>query len=1362
MAEPGLSTVPINEDDWKTYQNQTDAQAKVQQVNDLFEQHDALSSVGSLFNEHEQQMQTQRIANEAKAAAGAAAARTYDDATAKVKDVGALFGDTGAADPQGYRALARQHAQAAGIDPDIFERQIEQESGFNPNAVSPAGARGIAQFMPATAQGAGIDPDDPQQAIPAAAKLMRQHLDRYGGDYAKALAAYNAGPGTVDQHGGVPPFEETQRYVARILGSQPSGNDATGDAAAGARSGRVEAPNQFGLGLPDAEAYSLCGPVAALAFAQANGRNPTVAEAKQLAQSVGWTPAGGMDGVANEAALLERMGVKARLDIAPDFGQIAADASSGNPVIVSTARHYYYVNDYDPQTGKLHVGQTGLARKGGSEWMSAQEIANLDGGINGALFVDSPNSPTPSVAAEQGWGGSNLDADQSDLPAEVGEGGTPLQTAHPARPVDVLSQPLDTSSVGGFLGSLAKVFLPMLNGLGDESPPRTAFSSLAGPDASTPETPEAAARDQAFGRALGAPADAIRGLVHSANEDFDQQRAAVGGVMQDVRAGRTPTDEQINRGLDIGTDLAMTFGPGAIETGGARVGVPLAREVETAGAGGHIAPEYALQAGTTAAGGAAGYASQDPQRPGESDADYAVRVAQATAMGAGAGFLGGGLATGTGRAALRDLGARAREAGLVPGLSIVPTPAEDPFIVRLGRNDKATAGDIRTELTGLRDAQVVRGNQLADDIRQLAPDEQKALYWAHEAGNDPDTLRAWSANPDPKLDPYRADIQQALNLSPEAQRALALGEQYYTEMGQAGLDTGSIRSVLEGYQNRIYKPEPPRDFVQNELGSGVKQSTRHALQRVYDTAYDAVLGGKQFATTNYADALAIHNQEMARVNANRQMAGAMEDAGLGQWVRPGNVPDGWKQVGTLERNIPIKDADGNPVVGADGNQIVSRSVFAAPEGIAKGLGAVADPGFLSRVDMLRSLNRAQGVVKTVDLSLSAFHHFTMGMQTIYQTLNSPSSLVDIAKNLPSLTAKLTGGPFKEFEQDFVRSGGVTAKVHDNLDVLRALRDPGNDASIFNKIAEAPGIKQFAKVTDTSTEFLFGKVQRYLKVMDYQNKVAGWVASHPDATDDALVAAKRGYAREINAAYGGLNWEQMGVGKDAQLAMRLAMLAPDWTISNLALGKYAVSGGTEGASARAHIAGALAAGTLLTQGVNYLLTGHSSFENPPGHAMEVEVGPHAYTSFYRGGIGDLLKLGSMMMESGPLEGVARFTQGKASPFMRTGVGLLANADYNGRPITEKNAGPIQNTLNAGKFVAKSLLPVPLGISNVIGYANSRDPNPLGALLVGTGIARYSQSKEPDDKPLPAYMGPTRAPSPPGPPKPPAPPSSKSRR
>ncbi len=96
-----------------------------------------------------------------------------------------------------YVAIAQQDAIAAGISPDLFCTADQQESGFNLNSVSPAGAVGIAQFLPGTAADLGINPWDPTQALRGAARLMANYAHNYGGDYAEALAAYNGGSGIV-------------------------------------------------------------------------------------------------------------------------------------------------------------------------------------------------------------------------------------------------------------------------------------------------------------------------------------------------------------------------------------------------------------------------------------------------------------------------------------------------------------------------------------------------------------------------------------------------------------------------------------------------------------------------------------------------------------------------------------------------------------------------------------------------------------------------------------------------------------------------------------------------------------------------------------------------------------------------------------------------------------------------------------------------------------------------------------------------------------------------------------------------------------------------------------------------------------
>lgn len=115
-----------------------------------------------------------------------------------------------------YLAPARAAAQAYDIPEALFIRLITQESGWNPQAVSPKGAIGLAQLMPATARSLRVDPRAPSENLNGGARYLRQMYDRFG-SWRLALAAYNAGPAAVAKYRGIPPYTETRNYVQIIL-----------------------------------------------------------------------------------------------------------------------------------------------------------------------------------------------------------------------------------------------------------------------------------------------------------------------------------------------------------------------------------------------------------------------------------------------------------------------------------------------------------------------------------------------------------------------------------------------------------------------------------------------------------------------------------------------------------------------------------------------------------------------------------------------------------------------------------------------------------------------------------------------------------------------------------------------------------------------------------------------------------------------------------------------------------------------------------------------------------------------------------------------------------------------------------------
>ena len=127
-----------------------------------------------------------------------------------------------------FEAEINAAAASNGIDPALLKGLVAQESGFDPNARSGAGAVGLTQLMPGTAAALGVtDPTDPAQSLQGGARYLREQLDRFGGDERLALAAYNAGPGAVSKYGGVPPYAETQGYVNKVLANAASYRGAT-------------------------------------------------------------------------------------------------------------------------------------------------------------------------------------------------------------------------------------------------------------------------------------------------------------------------------------------------------------------------------------------------------------------------------------------------------------------------------------------------------------------------------------------------------------------------------------------------------------------------------------------------------------------------------------------------------------------------------------------------------------------------------------------------------------------------------------------------------------------------------------------------------------------------------------------------------------------------------------------------------------------------------------------------------------------------------------------------------------------------------------------------------------------------------
>jgi soluble lytic murein transglycosylase-like protein len=119
-----------------------------------------------------------------------------------------------------FSEIIKEASSKYGIDEQVISAVIQQESSFDPQAVSSGGALGLMQLMPATAESLGVtDPFNAEQNIMAGCQYLRDKIDEFGGDLSLGLAAYNAGSGAVRKYGGIPPYKETQEYVKKITHS---------------------------------------------------------------------------------------------------------------------------------------------------------------------------------------------------------------------------------------------------------------------------------------------------------------------------------------------------------------------------------------------------------------------------------------------------------------------------------------------------------------------------------------------------------------------------------------------------------------------------------------------------------------------------------------------------------------------------------------------------------------------------------------------------------------------------------------------------------------------------------------------------------------------------------------------------------------------------------------------------------------------------------------------------------------------------------------------------------------------------------------------------------------------------------------
>jgi hypothetical protein len=211
--------------------------------------------------------------------------------------------------------------------------------------------------------------------------------------------------------------------------------------------------SQFGAGLPFSVAVDLCGPALALSFIKANGgRTPTLAEAKDLAERGGqWRAGVGMLGPQAEVALMRKMGVQATYTPGTDWEQIARRTQAGEQIGLSTPNHYWSITGYDPGTKRYFVGTSGTDMRRGKAWMTADEIADVGGGLHGTITTGVPTE-------QQRFDEANASRTDARPPAVTSgpSAGVSAPAGAPAAPAGALPKPPEEDPVQKILAEQEK------------------------------------------------------------------------------------------------------------------------------------------------------------------------------------------------------------------------------------------------------------------------------------------------------------------------------------------------------------------------------------------------------------------------------------------------------------------------------------------------------------------------------------------------------------------------------------------------------------------------------------------------------------------------------------------------------------------------------------------------------------------------------------------------------------------------------------------------------------------------------------------------------------------------------------------
>jgi hypothetical protein len=629
-------------------------------------------------------------------------------------------------------------------------------------------------------------------------------------------------------------------------------------------------------------------------------------------------------------------------------------------------------------------------------------------------------------------------------------------------------------------------------------------------------------------------------------------------------------------------------------------------------------------------------------------------------------------------------------------------------VAKMGNYGKSV---IRTLLTGPRNMVRAQAEQVAGRIAKLIPDyvDQEALSFMRDYRDDPDELRAEIEEirngDNAKLQRAIPSMERALQPTPAMLEADKLMTDYFTQ-------ANTLRSQFVGVDSSIDPSRySPRNFMrvaeEEEAQGGVGRSkfakrSPHDIRREYLRLLDPLKSGDVEARTfNSVDELRVYGDRLGVSVARNVFEMELKNSELGKHGVAGQMPAELKayqdiltqkeleEFGAIPKNWVALQGTEKTVV-RDGKQF--RVGLQVPREIAEAMKPILENDVISGAKYWKVAKYAQAYIKSIELGLSPFHMRALALSFMNNAgLDAYRNALVTSNNSPEFEAQ---------ERNGALYGLTTTKTSTPYEAYQGLK-PSSIESRDTLLAKVKaGYAPVDAIFKGMTKATFEVAQRKFKVIDFSTKEAQWLAKHPNATDAEYGTAMRSVAKEVNAVYGGLNWDVLGVSANFQAIGRMFLLAPDWTFSNVANLKYAFEGGPGGNAARAFWLKSFATGYAMTQGMSLFLTGQMSKQWDKVYLGKDAKGKEMYSSmFFVGAPKDAIGTINSTIRDGFPIGTIEFAINKASPLVGTGVKLAEKTDWQGKPISKRTDTFGEKSEKGLAFAGEQLLPAPFVIKDM---------------------------------------------------------------